>query len=609
MTEIEEALINNIILNENAYFFKNADEIELSKKRIEQLLRQVANSSGRQGNYLLRVTNEIIEIDNRNVPFSICIFKYTTKPAFIESYQEGWEETKLAYLVIVNLQNYIVISKKNISGIKEFTDLFIPLDYKMLSTLFVDNDTTFEKFALKNMNISDKAIRGKSLEAINLQENFSPLGANNYILNNIRLNNNNEKVSLSLNTGRINKFGRKNSIESFISWSINLISKIEMHQEHDTFLSIFAEPLDYENEKDLLVPIAVLFLFSKLYDSFEENRISTCKFISNGREKVFSIVDYLHKIERLCQIKQRIKGEKISYYVNNSLTNDLEVKLNLKSITFKSEKLSRVILVWDNDYEQSIIEYINQSNQFIMNFDNIDLIYTNRKLFKDSRLLGNIEHFLKIFKPYKRLSSVISEKGSFTENSKVFSANSIFEFVESEFLNHADYFICDDLEKEWADHIGITNNKIAFYLAKYDTSQYSASSFQDIIGQAQKNLGNMSPVDYQINSKLEFWKKNYKSNLRNNNIQTNITRLRKGISVEHAVRQFKLTKLEPNVKREMYLVINFISKSGLQAKLEQLKNAEAFVERNEIIQILWFISSLISSCREVGVDVYICCRE
>lgn len=609
MTEIEEALVNNIILNENAYFFKNEDEIELSRNRIEQLFRQVANSSGRQGNYLLRIINEVIEIDNENVTFSICIFKYTTKPTFIEDYQEGWEETKLAYLVIVNLQNYIVISKRNISGIKEFTDLFTPLDYKVLSTLFVDDNTTFEKFALKNMNISDKAIRGKSLEAINLQENFSPLGANNYILNNIRLNNNNEKVSLSLNTGRINKFGRKNSIESFIEWSINLITKIDMHQEHDTFLSIFAEPLDYENERNQLAPIAVLFLFSKLYDAFEENRISVCKYISNGREKVFSIVDYLHKVERLCQINSRMNGEEISYFVNNSLTNDLEVKLNLKSITFKSEKLSRVILVWDNGYEQSIIEYINQSNQFIMNFDNIDLIYTNRKLFKDGMLLGNIEHFLKIFKPYQKLSSVISEKGSFTENSNVFSANSIFAFVESEFSNHSDYFICDDLEKEWADHIGITNNKIAFYLAKYGTSQYSASSFQDIIGQAQKNLGNMSPVDYQINSKLEFWKKNYKSNLRNNNTQTNITRLRKGTSVEDAVSQFKLTKLEPNIKREMYLVINFISKSGLQAKLEQLKNAEVFVERNEIIQILWFISSLISSCREVGVDVYICCRE
>lgn len=609
MDKIEEAQLNNIILNENVYCYENVDNIELSNNRIEQVFRDAAASSGRAGHYLFKKVNEIYELSGEEIKYSVCVFKYNTKPSFIEETMPNWIETKLAYFVIIDLGSYIVISKRNVSGIKEFIDLFVPLDYKVLLTLFVNDDTNYEKFALKNMNISDKAIREKTLEALDLKQNFSPLGANNYILNSVRVSNDNEKVSLSLNTSRINKFGKKSGIEPFIIWSRELIELINNHKEHKTFLSIFAEPQDYEKERDGLVPIAILFLFNKLYDDLESNRISDVIIDYDGTEKSFPIVKHLHKVERLCQVfEEDVEGE-IRYFVKNPFASDLEIKFNTKSITLKSKKLSQIILKKDGGYKESIIDFLNHSNQFIINFDNVDLIYTNRKLFKDSMLIGNIEHFLKVFIPCVELEKISSEKGSFSKDSKSFSKGSVFEFVESKFTEEYDYFICDDLEKEWADHIGITSNKIAFFLSKYGESRYSASAFQDIVGQAQKNLGNISPVDYQIDSKSSFWSKKYKSNLRGNSVETQINRLRKGNSVKNAISQFKKTKLEPNLKREMYLVLNFISKSGLQEKLVQLADAEAFPERNEIIQILWFISSLISSCREVGVDVYICCKK
>lgn len=58
----------------------------------------------------------------------------------------------------------------------------------------------------------------------------------------------------------------------------------------------------------------------------------------------------------------------------------------------------------------------------------------------------------------------------------------------------------------------------------------------------------------------------------------------------------------------MYLVINFISRSELQENLNKLKSGITFGQKNETIQILWFISSLVSSCKEVNVDPYICCK-
>ena len=114
-------------------------------------------------------------INNIEIEYSICVFKYNTKPTFIEEAVENWIETKLAYLLIVEIDDYIVISRKNVSKIQDFLKQFNPLDYKVLSTLFVNEDTQFEKFNLKNLNVSDKALREKSLEAIDLKENFSAL--------------------------------------------------------------------------------------------------------------------------------------------------------------------------------------------------------------------------------------------------------------------------------------------------------------------------------------------------------------------------------------------------------------------------------------------------
>ena len=100
--------------------------------------------------------------------------------------------------------------------------------------------------------------------------------------------------------------------------------------------------------------------------------------------------------------------------------------------------------------------------------------------------------------------------------------------------------------------------------------------------------------------KRDFWNGLYPN--------SNIRRLRKGDSIDNFIHQYQSTIKNPYLKRECYLVINFISKSELQNNLNQLRDGVNFAQKNETIQILWFISSLVSSCKEVNVDAYICCK-
>lgn len=598
-----QELIDNLILNENAYFFTKIRPGMLSKALIERTFKEA--SLEKAGRYLLNEVKHEIQIDRINIEYSICVFKYSKKPSFIKEGVVEWNETKLAYLVIVDFDSYVAMSKRNISGTKELNDKIFPIDYRTMSSLFIGESTAFEKLSMNNMNVSDNAVRQKSMEAIDLKESVSTFGLQSYILSNLRLKNDDDKISLSLNSSRINRFGKKNNLNFFITWSKVIVDKIINFNETDTFISSFARPLNFEDERQTLKPIAVLFLLTKLNADYEAGRIASTRIKLEEVERDIDLVSILNNFSRLIEIRELTSDGGNSYFkIDTKIVNDLSVSINQKSISLRSSKLKNVIIKFSDDTEISIIDYFNRYSCFIINFDRVSLVYSHRKLFNDSRLLGNTEAFLKVFKPYNELNAITSEKGTIQISSTNFSNDSIFGFVESEFLNDSQFFICDDLGREWADHIGLYDDHISFYHSKYKESAFSASAFQDIVGQAQKNLGNLSPVDNQFQSKSELWSKNYSLG----GVQSNITRIRKGTTADQAIEYFKELKTYPNLSKKVYLVINFISKNDLKDRLDKLKRNESFRERNEVIQILWFVSSLISSCYEVGAESYIICK-
>ncbi|MBF4515634.1 hypothetical protein IRZ71_04735 [Flavobacterium sp. ANB] len=596
----DDDLIENIILNENAYFYIKDNDRFITKRDINEAFKDASRE--KQGHFLLNVVKEPYKIiDGKDIFYSIAVFKYYRKPTFIEEEIAGWEEIKLAYICILDFENHVVIAKKNISGIKDFLDKFDPMDYNVITSIFTGDETIFEKATMNNMNIANNAIRQKSLESTDLKENLPALGLQGYILNNVRVNNDDDKISLSVNSSRINKFGSKNNFETFIKWSDKIVDRIINYVPRTSFLSSFATSVDYVKYKDQLFPISILIVLSKLYSDFEENKIERCFVKIKNQEREINLIKVVKNFERLLSVNIEANG----YKIQSTIINDLYLSLNLKSITLKSTKLANVYIQFENDSKTPILQYLNWNKSFIITFDDPELVYCNRKLFKDSRLLGNIDAFMKIFIPFNELRTVTSEKGTFNSSSTKFSSNSIFDFVENNYSNDFDYFICDDLGREWADHIGLSDQSISFFHSKYNNSIMSASDLHEIIGQAQKNLGNLSPSDNQWPLKESFWAKNYISS---KGIQTNIKRIRKGSNSADTIDYFKTLRSYANLKKRVYVVINFISKAELADRLEKLKDGEDFAERNEVIQILWFVSSLISSCFESGSEIYICCK-
>ncbi|MGL2965893.1 hypothetical protein [Flavobacterium sp. XGLA_31] len=599
------AILEHVILNENAYFYKKETKGKFfSHSHILEIFTEA--SKEKLGKYLLNERKISKKVHGQELQFSICIFKLEYLPTFIdEEISPRWREQKLAYLLIVDFKDYVFISRKNISGVdKLLYDGLLVIDYSILNTIFVNATTSLEKFSLNNTSIAQDSIRGKTVEALDLKKSFSPYGAGRYVLSSLRVNNDDEKTSIAFNTSRITKFGEKKYLDDLFEWALEVIEKIRTHIHANSFLDVFAKAIDYEGNKDDLVPISILFNLRKLHEDLESGKAQICEYRIGPQKRIIPWKNILSSLKNVLDAEIIYAGTTPIYFLKNKFANDLKLNLNKKSITIYSEKLSNLFIVFDSGKEINILKYFNYHNDFIINFEDLSLVYTNRKLFQDNKLINYIDSFIEAFEGQTKMNRVSSEKGSFTNASVNFSTDSIFNFIESDIINTSDFSFLDDLGNEWADYISLKDNTLNFIHAKHSDSLFSASSFHDIVGQALKNIANMTPSDEQLNTKAVHWTKKFKIN----STDTQIERLRRGSNISDGIKSYKKLLLNPNLKREITLVLNFISKSELHDRLNKLKSNTIFTEKNQVIQILWLLSSLINSCQENGIGVHIICK-
>ncbi|MBR6438155.1 MAG: hypothetical protein IKS65_03095 [Bacteroidales bacterium] len=540
------------------------------------------------------------------IRYSFCAFKKRTKPScFAEMPDSVWQEVKFAYVVIVEYDGYVAISRKLVPQLKEINGCLKEIDYQKMSSAFITDTTQYQKIGLKNLDMSDTAIRGKSIEAINLVDNFSTTGANNFVLNQCRLLNSDGIVSLAMNSSKVNRLSDKDDFGSFLTWVKGVVGCFKSCVAKQSFLTAFAESIDYDSERNKLIPASILFYPNELLTAFDNGLYDKVIVKVGDIEKncPFSLTDILKKVD-LCRPIEKQGGD---YVIVTKERKPIYLQMAKGKIKVKSEKYNAIHLVKSDGESESLIDYVNSNTPYVVYFDQYEYRYTNRKLFKDNSLLGNLEQFTSVFDIKSRLAtdSTTSEKGNFSNAHTVFDPSSEFAFFEDEYMGEYDEFICDDLGKEWADHIGIADGRVSFFLSKYHDSQFSATSFQDVVGQALKNLGNMKPDAVVLESRHDDWNKNYNAEHAN----TKIPRLRKGTSVRVAIDRWKKAILNPNLRRDMYLIINFIAKDHLVNNLSRMQAGEIFGERKQTVQILWLVSSLISQCHEQGVGIHIVCKE
>lgn len=597
------------VLNEGAYFFKRGNE-EITKKTIEDLFSQASD-----GNTILTRISRIKESqglpEGRSAYCSFLVIKISSIPSFLDeknmsnAIKKATIESKLGYLLIVEIDKYVVIIKKNVSQLTSFIRKLDVIDGEVLSGILVDDKTIFQQMRLTNMNINSNGMRNKSVEANNLKNSMSLFGSNQSIVTNTRFVNDEDEIcTLNISTSRLAKFGHKKTIPELMGWIDTIVDALNAYQEHPTFLSKFAKPISWKSKADVLVPNALLinvfelqnFILTKLEDKaiYRNKEGESYDDVSKAFYRLLS-----HGVETFT-LRQDDDGRNWRWATERK---KFGVAKNATKLSIYAQK------EWDKLYVKfnegtyvKLVRLINSLSLFSVSFDNCSYIYTSGRLYQNSGIEEDFDSILSILYPIDKISEVNSEKGTkYTNSSTDFNENSMFHVVETELCSKAEFLVCDDMGNEWADHIAIKGNAISFIHSKCkDKTSLSASNFQEVIGQAIKNIGNLNPNDDELSAKKKSWNGTWTN--------TKITKIRRG-TVDGFVEAFKSIRINPNRVKEVCLAINFFSKSELEDAFDKIKHNETFGQRNTVIQMVWILNAFITNCKEADLHCKIYCRE
>ncbi|WP_330443640.1 hypothetical protein [Flavobacterium sp. C4GT6] len=598
--------LKNLILNENAYFYKKSKK--LTKTAIETAFRSSKDDKGAKKKYVPIIKKPFNNSEGVEIAtYSLDIFEFESKPTFLKNSNSYLIEKKFGLFLIIEIENYIGIIRRNVSGIKKLINEYTEgIDYDVISRFLVTENSKFEKIEASNMNTSEIATHRKISEGKDLKAFYSRFGASKEILNSIRIEESDHKHTISIKTSRVNSFNLKTEFNEIIYWivdTLKLIDKAYITLPKSSFLDGFAKRIDFKSIINSIEPNYLFIKFYDLLDEVERGNLSDCYMFEDGEKIDLSLEMVINEYQGLIPLT---KIEEKKYTADETILNIRENGFSLYNKFFKKIKLE-----FDNGYKTSLNTYINSNNNFIVNFKEFEYIYTQKKIFKDSKLLENLDFFFETFIAREELENITSEKGAesdFTVDTIKFNQHSLFGHIENYEAKNSKVLICEDKGTEWGDFISADDTNISFYHAKYSSKGLSATRLGEVFDQAQKNLGFLDLNNELIERRKQKWNEYFK----HSNTITKISRIRKCPKGENKIEIIKNlishTSSSPYVKRRIFIVVNFISKSKLEEKIIRLKKNENFKNKEVIIQILWNINSILSIAQERNVDFRIICK-
>ena len=592
--------MKDFVFNESALFFSlknNFNELDLDEelKKLDEIPNGLQKSGKISG-----------------IQYYFIIFQPPSKqPTFYIGTDDRWNETKTAYFLIVHNNKYAAILKQNTTTPSEITKRLEQINYDTLLKLFITDGTEYKHLSMRNIDGSDYAIRSKSFDGVDLKRNISSVSASKYFVQNMRGKSNDKSFALYINTSRINQYKPQKSCNEICRWVKDIFIKLNTTKNTSLkkgFLSHFAEHVSFSKCKGL-APSSLLLNTQRLLDVLQNVTKDTNKKIRDEIKKHIDLYEKILKNDGNLGNTTFFNISKNDFFQTTILKNKIILKNDLWA-KCKIECTNE-----DGTQIKSLEDIANEENLFNIFFSGSSMTYSNGQLFSDNRLMGNAEGLLEYIKTEPLLEIVNCEKfrngKASHKNSSCWGKKSEFKIMETKYKKKYKCFICDDCQTEWADFIGISDNKVTFYACKYSemdvNDSASASKFHDVISQSLKNLGNLNPSEPQLKEKYNEWKGHY--------LNTKIQRTSSDeADLKSTIDTWQKKQYQPNFEKEFAIVVNFISKKGIKKRFRETKNAlsnsqKTNAEIEATFQQIWLLSSFVSTCLEAGVIPKIICRE
>lgn len=583
---------NNIRFSRGAYFYKTPKK--LLKTDITDVFSVVKKHADKYEELSCEIRkNECV--DGKTLKCSFLLFYYFHTPNILAKDVEKYkiEEKRIAYLLIIEIDLYVVLVRLNANGITSFTNKLVAVSGGILTDATTDSNTRVNKVKLGSMSMNAEALRNRSYEGNDLAASIPRQGAGRSVLRDLRFENTDGITSVCTSTARVCQLGEKKSIHELCEWACRLTDKMKSSvTDRCALLDCFAQPVTWKKLRGELEPSSLLIDVHSLRNIREGQHLRMYFEQDHGQDEVELFYKILERLNRCLNLKHA-KG---TVYLCENTLGLLYVKKNVNDIVlYGVGNLSKIYVVDNAGISTKLISLINRERCFTVSFADVSFIYSGRQLYEDKKLMGDLDTIRTVLVPIKAMNGAKSEKGDITAASKVFSSESVFGVVEDYFKeNGAENVICDDLGNEWADHLITTGDTLSFVHSKAGKRGLSASNFQEVIAQAIKNIGNMNSD--ALEGKVASFSRPYSN--------TYINRCRLG-STGDFIEKYRRINRSPNGRREICIAVNFLSYKELDAELNK-KPADM---KKSVIQLIWLLYSFISICRDANLGCRVLCCE
>lgn len=554
-------------LTKNVLFYKTNNGLD------DNILSEVLNvaiSNQEQGSNLIIDVYRDIKNSGGNVDYKITIKVFpTVKPVYFLN-DVSFEDRIYAFIILIEINDYLVVLSKSCFNFSHILkDKFELIETQDLSKLF-GNNVEFQKMSLRNMTVSDKAVRSRAYEAANLKGTLSTHAVGRSIPSRIKVRDSGCIKSIS-STGRLVESSSRESIDDIVNWANLQIQLLTTGNQND-FLKLFAKKVHLKDVLSISNPSAILIDINQIMDKILNASLKLKyelikKEIVNGKKKRSKrVVDLPKKfqdriIEELEKVYELDEDLNVIGYESSS-----KLKINKNTLSI-STKILEKIKVEENNNLESFIAYVNKKGLFSVTFQNPKYMYFMDNCFEDRSGISEIDSILEMLYPQNNIDTIVSEKGNFTTTQTSFEYSSMFGFVENLHSND-DYIFCDDLGDEWADHLtlNLSDSSISFIHSKQGSISTSASNLHDVVGQGIKNLGNMFFSKDEFLEKIVSLVSNYKSG---SGVQTQIHRVRK--TTPNLDGDLDLLLKNNRLHRKCILSCSFLSKQQIENEFNKLK--------------------------------------
>jgi hypothetical protein len=541
-----------------------------------------------------------ISVERPGGRFSIIVFKYSRQTNFFAS--DGLADVVHGYCIVYERNDHIMVSTEKMNWSERIGKGVLQKLSRGEMIGYAAHDVgAHDSISLRPLDVGRNTYRSQRTEGPDLASTLPTIGASRHLITSLGVRKNKRPAArLALSTSSMRTPGGRVGHEDWCKWAASVLDDVTESKKcsfTDTFLKLFAQPLDLKDLPTSVQPIAVFLWIESLSSSID---LSALEFLWTEKTEHGGVSENIIDPKAVSAVVNALR-EPVSVaggIVSRGILTGGKLRKNASSYSlavkwFKNVRVRHI----ESGAERSLSEWIRQERCLHVLFSDVTYAYSENTLFRDSTIASSAVVIGEMIKGVPEIKQTMPEKRS-SKGSKAFTSDSLFWLIENRVKGASDVLICDDEAGEWADYISISKGlrSITLVHAKSGKGTVAPAMFEGVVSQAIKNLGKRRPSPEEIRGRESRWADKV----------GNVARVRIGGTAGNAIETYADIVSRHDCTFRVVLAVTFLSKSAVDAIVSKAATQQV-LDENETL-LLWLLTSFMSHCRTIGVVPEVWCR-